>query len=297
MLSAAIPNYSPGNYFDIGQLDAGTSPVLAENSGIDSSTRNPSVIWMHSDNNPTNPNRNVYAMRKSDNKVVRKYNLVGADTRWWEELTIGPGTVAGESYIYVCGIGCNPHNRDYIEIFRFIEPIVSTSEINSAPHYSYTTDVTGWVRFELGYPDGGHDAEGAAIDPVTGDLFVFSKFPANPVKVYKATKAQIENAINSGTRPTMTYIGNFDSNRCTTTRTVGMTAADFSVDGSLIIAKNQEEGFIWERLPGQTFDEVLQAHYDSPGYIAFAPNTGGQFNCPAWARRYASMLRITVFIQ
>ena len=41
---AAIPNYSPGNYIDVGQLDAGTNPVLGENSGIDSSARNPGVI-------------------------------------------------------------------------------------------------------------------------------------------------------------------------------------------------------------------------------------------------------------
>ena len=54
------------------------------------------------------------------------YDLDGAKANDWEDIAIGPGPVAGQSYLYVGDIGDNSTSRSHIDVYRVAEPDVRT---------------------------------------------------------------------------------------------------------------------------------------------------------------------------
>ncbi|NJM26814.1 MAG: hypothetical protein HC859_16435 [Bacteroidia bacterium] len=86
----------------------------------------------------------------------------------------GPGE---KTYIYVGEIGDNAAKFDYKYIYRLEEPKL---DLSSPVEVDVTTIDS--IKFQL--PDGKRDTEAIMVDPLTKDLYVFSKREKEEIHVY-----------------------------------------------------------------------------------------------------------------
>ena len=102
--------------------------------------------------------------------------LNDTSARDWEDISSGPCGAA--HCLYVGDIGDNSASRSDVTIHRFEEP--------SAPGEGETGSVSP-VSLTVTYADGPMDSEALAVDPLTGDVFIFekSKGDAFDVRIYR----------------------------------------------------------------------------------------------------------------
>ena len=114
---ASCPNFAAG-------VLTGRTPLvgITEASGIAASRRNPGTLWIHND---SGAGPRVYALSMMG-ATLAIYDLGGASARDWEDIAVGPGPVAGSSYLYVGDIGDNAESRTSIDVYRVAEPDVKS---------------------------------------------------------------------------------------------------------------------------------------------------------------------------
>ena len=166
--------FLPGQ--QVGTVESGT---INEASGLAASRANADVLWVHNDSGDS---ARVFAM-DTQGRHLGIYDLAGAGSRDWEDMAVGPGPVAGQSYLYMGDIGDNAATRSSIQIHRVAEPTVSSTQ---AP---VEITLSGVETITLTYPDGARDAEALMVDPVNGDIYVVSKREAQS-RVYRAAYPQ-----------------------------------------------------------------------------------------------------------
>ncbi|MBF0197389.1 MAG: hypothetical protein HQL32_06745 [Planctomycetes bacterium] len=216
---------------------------INESSGIEQSGTGKNVYWTHNDNSQNW----IACARRNGKKLGRLYfthplnNLHDA-----EDMAIGPGPEPDTNYIYYATIGDNSaarHNGIYV--LRMIEP-----DIDGV--FDELTVEAEAMHFV--YPDGPRDAESMFVDPLSKDIYIFSK-REKPTKVFVARYPQ---ALNQ--EITLEYLGDLPRpvNR-------GLTGADISRDGKHIIACTHYKEldtthfFYWKRDGNQSvFDALSQ---------------------------------------
>lgn len=271
--------------------------LIREDSGLAASRVNTNVLWTHNDSGDTS---RVFAIN-TNGKLLGTYNLwfdYAAGQRVpahdYEDIAIGPGPSAGKSYVYVADIGDNSSSRSSVQVYRFLEPTVTTGLNAPAAGSAPTINVTGVQEFDLRYCDIVNgvkqycsvNAESLMIDPVTGDLFIVAKgaHPGDAANERRVYWVPARNLQTPGTTPidAMHVATIVASDRSTIAPTP--TGADVSADGSMIAIKNYGEVFIWMRAPGQSVIDVLKAQPQAPivtgmgaggEAIAFGPKGGG----------------------
>jgi hypothetical protein len=147
-----------------------------ELSGIAASVDTPGVLWVHNDD--AGPAL-LYAV---DPAGVRLATVaIDATVADFEDLArVGR---AGADALYLADVGDNDRSRTTIRVLRIAEPAVDLAD-RDASIQVHAVDV-----FTLRYAGGAaHDAEAIAIEPATGDLYVFTKAHADdPVsRVFRA---------------------------------------------------------------------------------------------------------------
>jgi hypothetical protein len=199
-------------------------PDLKEISGIVSSRRYPQVLWAHND---SRGGANVYAIN-TDGTLLATWQLDGVIALDWEDIAAGPGPEPGVTYLYVGDIGDNFALRSEIVVYRFPEPDVIADGV-----------VTDFEVFRLSYPDPGPNAEAMAVDPVTGDLLIFTKDRDGPEGVWRAPGNELRNGLATRLEPVaILELGN----------KVEVTAADITSNGDRIALRGYDEVWIWPRL-------------------------------------------------
>ncbi len=144
------------------------SPFAQEISGLVASVDQPGVLWAINDSGDTD--REVLLGLREDGSASAVYELTGATNEDWEDLALGPGPMAGRSYLYVGDIGDNDLTRDAIRVWRVLEPRADGKSTTTA------APLAGVDEIVLRYGDGmSHDAETLIVDPVTGDLYVVTR--------------------------------------------------------------------------------------------------------------------------
>lgn len=139
---------------------------INEASGIASSRKNINVLWVHNDSGDS---ARVFAMN-AQGQHLGVYNLSGVGATDYEDISIGPGPIIGEDYLYIGDIGDNNAVRTGgVKVYRVQEPDVSE---NQSPVNVTLTEVETLI---LKYPDGARDAETLMVDPVYGDIYIVSK--------------------------------------------------------------------------------------------------------------------------
>lgn len=205
--------------------------LLDEVSGIVASRRQTDVLWAHDDGDASY----VYAIRPSGELVARV--RFPAEVRDTEDIAIGPGPREGQDYLYLGDTGDNDENRPEIRIIRFPEPTLESSR-------SAELAVPEVEELRLTYPDGPHNAEALMIDPLTGDLLIATK-EKKRARLYVARAGSLD-------RGSVTVL-----ERLTAVKCANITGGDISQDGSLIVLRRENRGWLWSRQAGQSVAEAL----------------------------------------
>ncbi|SHN22295.1 hypothetical protein SAMN04488057_111128 [Cyclobacterium lianum] len=220
---------------------------IDETSGMVVSQKYPGHIFVHNDSDGA---AEIYALDTLGN-YLGSIRLDGVRNRDWEDLAIGPGPDAGESYLYIGDIGDNFSRYSELIIYRIPEPEALDPEekLLVVPE-----------KIVLKYPDGSKDAETMFIDPLTGHLYVLTKRDASNT-LYKAAAPDL-----------------VDGNKVTLERVMDMpitlsVGGDISADGRQILIKNYWVVYYWNREPGESLEETLK---QQPKLLPYEPEPQGE---------------------
>lgn len=215
-----------------GTLFAGATGI----SGIVASRKQPSVFWIHSDRQKI-----LYAIDQTG-VLLGKWTLTNSDRFFfvynWEDIGIQSVT-GGPDRIWVGDIGNNfvrggGEPRESVRLMSIDEPSVDPSNVVDA-----VAPVIG--DYAMTYPDGLHDAEAMSVDPLTGDVYVFTKEEQSPSKIFRARAP-----VQSGA---FEYLGTLDASN--------LNAADFSASGKELLVRDYTQAYYWTRPAEKSWSETL----------------------------------------
>jgi hypothetical protein len=211
---------------DVRWLGRVAARELAEVSGLVASWRNSDVVWIHDDGKI----RDVYAVR-FNGQVVARVQLPEKLTDC-EDIAVGPGPVAGTTYLYLGDIGDNDNQRPYVCVFRVAEPDLS----QVLPGVTFVPEVV--EEFRMTYPDGPCDAEALMVDPETGDILIATK-EKRTSRLFIARAARLR----PGTTMPLKELGRIPARE--------VSAGDIARDGRRILLRREQNGWLWERASGE----------------------------------------------
>jgi len=178
-----------------------------------------------------------------------KIKLQDVGNRDWEDIAIGPGPDADQTYLYVGEIGDNLGRYDELYLYRFPEPSTVEEKLEVQPE-----------KFVLQYPDGPRDAETLLVDPWNGDVLIVTKRDSSnvlfriPAEKLKADQTlMLEKVMELPI--TMA------------------TGGDISADGTQILVKNYWAVYYWTREEGQSLEEAMA---EKPVQLPYKPEPQGE---------------------
>ncbi|MDB5134954.1 MAG: hypothetical protein JWP37_1557 [Mucilaginibacter sp.] len=204
-----------------------TRKGLLEISGVAASRINPGILYIHNDSG--NPNQIYLTDGSGADKGTLTLTPVG--NRDWEDIAVGPGPIAGKSYIYVGDIGDNDSKYSSVLIYRFPEPDLTGKTLPA------TLNIDALDIIELKYPDGPRNAETLMVDPLTRDIYIASK-SSNISQIYVARYPQ-----STTSATVMDPVVKLYFNKA--------TGGDISPDGTEILLRSNELIWYW-KLPAGT---------------------------------------------
>jgi len=207
---------------------------LDEASGLANSRSNPLYIWSHND---SGGDPLFYLMTQSGAESGR-FVLSGAQNIDWEDMAIGSGPVAGQSYLYAADIGDNRAVRDNYTIYRVAEPDLTVSNIPAS------TTLSGVDAINFIYDDrNSRDAEAIMVDPASSDIYIISKREESVI-LYVLPFPQ-----------NLTELDTADRLRVLPFTMV--TAADISPNGNEVLIKNYLNVYHWSKTGTESISELL----------------------------------------
>ncbi len=213
---------------------------LHEISGIAPSLTYGGKYYIHEDSGNSNE---VYITDLSGVNLG-KLILDGSTNIDWEDITTGPGPVAGKNYVYVADIGDNGASRGTVFIYRFIEPEIAVFSATSMLHISVD-------KIILHYPAGSVNAESLLVDPLTKDLYLATK-QYGASTIYKAAYPQVIN-----TAITLKPVAKLPFDM--------LTSGSISADGSEVLLRNTGQIWYWKRESNESIAHLLlRAPQDAP---------------------------------
>ncbi len=170
--------------------------AISESSGLVASRQTPGAYWTHND---SGGGPFIYSFDTRGNSLGI-FQVTGAQSRDWEDISLGPGPQSDKSYLYIGDIGDNNDARADIVVYRVPEPALTADTRKLSKKSPGTTEPAEAIR--LRYPDGPHDAEALMVHPVTGHIYIVIKLVIADPAVYEAAPP-----FTPGKTITMTRIG------------------------------------------------------------------------------------------
>jgi hypothetical protein len=240
VVSFVMPTYNPATldssllFHSVPVVHDLARTDLQEISGVAASRTHPGILYIHNDSgNPAD----VYLTDSTGaDRGTLSLPVVNRD---WEDIAVGPGPVPGISYVYVADIGDNNAVYPQVYIYRFPEPALGATIIDSV------TTIT------LKYPDGPRNAETLMVDP-QGNIYIVSK-ESGLAKIYMAKFPQDSVVM----KPLVQLVFN------------KATGGDISADGKEIILRNKEMIWYWSVKNGSGIIQTLQ---EAPQLAPYANN-------------------------
>ena len=167
-------NYGePKKIFDLNDRE------ITESSGLVVSRKNTGAFWTHNDSGDA---AFLYAFDKSGQRLGT-WKIADAKNVDWEDIAPYTDARTGESYIFIGDIGNNTRARGEAQIYRVVEPKITTADKNSRRKNPVV--IADSDKITIVYPDTHHDAETLLVDPKTGNLYVISKSLSGQANIYK----------------------------------------------------------------------------------------------------------------
>jgi hypothetical protein len=236
---------------------------LDEASGLVASRRNSGYYYTHND---SQGRPQVYVLNRYG-RICLTIHLVGAENRDWEDIALAPGDQPGTFDVCVADIGDNKAERNGVVFYRFPEP-----RLDAAARARGTLDVRPRV-FRCVYKDGARNAEGFAVDPRTGDAYVFTKRFDGACHVYR-------------------FAAPWDAAAVTTLERVGklrfppaaalarmVTGADISPDGTRLVTRSYVGGWEWRLAKRDAADAFALVFEQMPTTLELATEPQGEALC------------------
>ena len=230
LLSANLAHLACGQglaHRDIGKID---DKDLDELSGCAVSKQNSGVLWVHNDGETDS----IYAIRTSGQVVARVQLPVKVEDL--EDIALGLGPDRKTECLYVGDIGDNDRKRDSIRILCFPEPLVTPKGTDIRVPYLEV--------FSLFYPDRKHDAEALLVDPINGMILIVTK-DKSEAQIFAVETNSPRRASNFNLRP----IGQL--------AVQNISGGDISRDGSRVILRREDRGWLWTRRPCQSLAATI----------------------------------------
>lgn len=221
---------------------------LGEASGMVEGMNNPNMFWTHNDSGNA---AELFLIDKAG-KIQTTIHLPTLKNRDWEEVAVGSEN--GKNYIYIGEIGDNKAQYEFKYLYRIEEPVLSSTITDT------TITKVDSIKFNLS--DGIRDTEAFIIDPLTNEVYIFSKREPN-VNLYKFSLPTVVN-------PTAALSAKRVLEKMPFTLVV---AADISVDGTEILIKNYDNIYYWKRETTESVEEALKR---SPVVLPYTPEPQGE---------------------
>ena len=241
---------------------------LSEVSGLVASRKNPGALWVHNDSGHP---AELYLI-SARGRLLATYRLPEAENVDWEDIAIGPGPEAGETYLYVADIGNNVWLHDEHAIYRCIEPTYTESASPVVDTIEYAD------RLTFSYAEGAIDAETLLLDPATQDLYVLSK-ELGQIQLYRLRFPEAPPFHQRVSRvAAFPFFGDDLLDR--------LVGGDLSADGTEVLLKTYEHVLYWNRKDTATaLATLLPTPADTLPYqpeiqgeaVGFAANGSGYY--------------------
>lgn len=237
---------TPITKYDITQLSGTTifestptvTPMLRQDynelSGVAASQTYAGILYMHND-----AKSSPVIITNAKGEDLGRIILDNIQTQNPEDISVGPGPVAGKNYIYLADIGDNKAARASVVVYRFQEPVISNPSSQTEIHIS----VADIDKITVKYPGGAYNAETILVDPLTKDIAIASKETAKSM-LYTAPYPQSTDTVIL-LRSVLKMP--FDL----------LTSGDISPDGSEILLRNTGGTWYWKRQLGQSIAQAL----------------------------------------
>jgi hypothetical protein len=243
-----------------------TDERLAEVSGLVASRKNPGMLWVHNDSG----NKTELYLISTQGKLLATYYLDQGVNFDWEDIAIGPGPEAGETYLYLGDIGDNTAMYDERYVYRFVEPTYAeATTIDTIANYD---------RLGFFYREGAVNAETLLLDPLTQNLFVLSK-ESDQIRVHQFRYPPAPPFRQPAKLMTTLSFGGFNL-------LDQLVAGDISADGTEVLLKTYEHVLYWNRKDASvSIPELLRLPADTLPYwpepqgeaIGFAADGSGYY--------------------
>jgi hypothetical protein len=224
---------------------------LLEISGVAASRINPGILYIHNDSG----NANQVYLTDGSGADKGTLTLTPVGNRDWEDIAVGPGPIAGKSYIYVGDIGDNDSKYTSVFIYRFPEPDLTGQTSPMALNID-AVDI-----IELKYPDGPRNAETLMVDPLTRDIYIASK-SSNISQIYVARYPQLTTLSTVMTPVVKLYFNK-------------ATGGDISPDGTEILLRSNELIWYWKLPAGTSISAGLLTQPEVAPYANNEPQGEG----------------------
>jgi len=237
-------------FFSVGQsLGIVDNPEIDEASGLAASVNNSGMLWTHND---SGDEARIFLIDQQGKcrATVRFHNLKNRD---WEDIAVAPAPESSSSYIYIGEIGDNLSTHDFKYIYRLIEPSI---ELKEDP-VELTVKKIDSIKFVL--PDGKRDSEALVVDPLTSDIYVFSK-REKQVNLYFLPAPQSTQEIITAQFVTQLPLTQINS-------------AAISPDGSEVLLKNYIHVYYWHKKKNQALKDLLT---EKPIYLPYITEPQGE---------------------
>ena len=215
--------------FTVGESMGIVDERLVEASGLVASVNNPGYLWSHNDSG--NPSEIFLIDQHARIKLTCKF--INLENRDWEDIAVGTSLSEGKTYIYVGDIGDNQALYPTKLIYRFEEPVFTDQQEIIISEYD-----TLIVKL----PDGVRDSEAMMIDPISLDIFLFSK-REDSVRLYQI-QYPFDQDLLLAERIAILPFHNIN-------------AADISNDGSEVLIKDYDKIYYWRKEGKESIRELL----------------------------------------
>jgi hypothetical protein len=213
-----------------------SDPQITEASGLGVGIRSPGVLYVQND---SGDRARFFALDAASGATLAVLSVPGAVNHDWEDLAVARDA-AGVPSVWLADTGDNSAARSEVQVYRVDEPrLVAGTTVGERS----TAPAQVW---RLRYPDGAHDTESMAVDPVSHRIYLFTKSLSGTSQVFEAPPQPSAFAVQqlisvgriqfslTGTPGGPNFAGQLTA-----------TGASMDEDGSVLVLRTYTDAYLW----------------------------------------------------